>query len=189
MAGFNLDDYEPVEDRLAKFWEKYPDGRIYTSVEYASETHALVHASVYKDGASVAFATGLARAVYGLTGQSAQAKAPVEDAETSAIGRALANAGFSTSKRASREEMARVQPPQDQVTIDYSDAVAGWEDERKAILRDEWDFPFSITAVPERSMPIVAERVEAVAMRDIGDVVDDLAERLHAEFQASTEPF
>ena len=27
MAAFNLNDYETVETRLAKFWEANPDGR------------------------------------------------------------------------------------------------------------------------------------------------------------------
>ena len=28
MAKFNLDDYETVEDRLRKFWEDHPAGRV-----------------------------------------------------------------------------------------------------------------------------------------------------------------
>ena len=28
--AFNINDYEPVEVRLAKFWEKFPEGRVYT---------------------------------------------------------------------------------------------------------------------------------------------------------------
>jgi hypothetical protein len=52
-----------------------------------------------------AIGTGLAFEVDG--GMGANQTAALENAETSAIGRALANCGFSGNKRASREEMAK----------------------------------------------------------------------------------
>ena len=30
--GF-MDNYEPVADRIAKFWEKHPNGRIHTEIK------------------------------------------------------------------------------------------------------------------------------------------------------------
>ncbi len=34
---FNLENYETVDERLEKFWEKYPDGRIATELVSAQE--------------------------------------------------------------------------------------------------------------------------------------------------------
>jgi hypothetical protein len=51
-------------------------------------------------------ASGLAFEIEGTSG--ANKTSALENAETSAIGRALANAGYSGNKRASREEMEKV---------------------------------------------------------------------------------
>ena len=32
MANFNLDDYVQVNERIEKFYEKYPDGSIQTEI-------------------------------------------------------------------------------------------------------------------------------------------------------------
>lgn len=191
--GFNLDDYEPVEDRLKKFWQEHPDGRIETRVVATSEGNVIVEAYIFLDDGHRIKSSGISSNKLNQTGKGAQATHPVEDAETSAIGRALANWVYASADkpRPSRQEMARVSGTADtaeeRVSLVY--LLDGWEDERKDALRDEWDFPFSILDVPERSRAVVTERIEAVAMRDLGDIVEDLAEKLHAEFQESLEPF
>lgn len=59
----------------------------------------------YDDGTRT---VGNARFEFGLQGKSAQATAPIEDAETSALGRALMQRGYATDKRlASDEEIER----------------------------------------------------------------------------------
>ena len=37
MAKFNLNEYEMVEDRLKKFWDDCPNGRIETNVVHRTE--------------------------------------------------------------------------------------------------------------------------------------------------------
>ncbi len=44
-----LDNYEPVANRIAKFWDKYPNGRIHTEIKLINETEVIVMASVYTD--------------------------------------------------------------------------------------------------------------------------------------------
>ena len=46
--GF-MDNYEPVADRIAKFWEKHPNGRIHTEIKLINETEIVIMASVYTD--------------------------------------------------------------------------------------------------------------------------------------------
>ena len=109
MPGFNLDNYETVEDRLVKFWDDHTDGRINTSIHYYDDTRILVRAEVYFDREDVRpVATGYAEELRGASPVNRTSHA--ENAETSAIGRALANCGYAAKgARPSREEMQKVQ--------------------------------------------------------------------------------
>lgn len=113
MPRFNLADYETVEDRLKRFYDVYPDARIVTKTYYDYSDGPklwVVRASVYltagDQAAKLAKATGYASERDGTGG--ANNGSALENAETSAIGRALANLGMSGNKRASREEMSKV---------------------------------------------------------------------------------
>ena len=105
--GFNLDDYETVEERLIKFWRGNPEGRIVTVMLSGSGSQFIVRAELYKNGSDPVWATGLAEET--VQGRGVNSTSALENCETSAIGRALANAGYATKgKRASREEMNKV---------------------------------------------------------------------------------
>jgi hypothetical protein len=105
---FNLADYEPVEVRLEKFIKDYPSFRIATELEVVEATRYIVKAYLFKDASDgVAWATGYAEETVSQRGVN-QTSA-LENCETSAIGRALANAGYAPKgKRPSREEMTKV---------------------------------------------------------------------------------
>ena len=105
---FNLDNYETVESRLEKWHEKYPDNRIETELIEANDKRFIVFAKIFKTEADQKpCATGLAFEI--ITEKGVNSTSALENCETSAIGRALANAGFAAKgKRASREEMAKV---------------------------------------------------------------------------------
>jgi hypothetical protein len=114
MANFNLADYETVEERIKRFYETHPDGRIVTH-DYTSQfdresgvwrVQAMVFESSADQAANLVKATGFA---FEVDGQGmANKTSALENCETSAIGRSLANAGFSGNKRTSREEMEKV---------------------------------------------------------------------------------
>ena len=105
---FNLADYEPVEVRLEKFIKDYPAFRIATELEVVEATRYIVKAYLFKDASdSVAWATGYAEET--VTNRGVNQTSALENCETSAIGRALANAGYAPKgKRPSREEMSKV---------------------------------------------------------------------------------
>jgi hypothetical protein len=105
---FNLQDYETVESRLEKWIKEFPDGRIETELIEASNTRFIVGAKLFKTEADPKpCATGLASET--ISEKGVNSTSALENCETSAIGRALANAGFAAKgKRASREEMAKV---------------------------------------------------------------------------------
>ncbi len=106
---FNPDEYVTVAQRIEKFYAKFPQGRILTSViEHNAETgFILIKAEVFResDDASPA-ATGHA---YELRSAGhVQQGSYVEVGETSAVGRALAMLGFEVRRGvASREEMEK----------------------------------------------------------------------------------
>jgi len=106
---FNLEDYETVEERLTKYWKDHPDGQIHTKVLEHTTGRFIVEASIYRTEADARpWTTGLAEET--VQGRGVNATSALENCETSAIGRALANAGYATKgKRASREEMTKVQ--------------------------------------------------------------------------------
>ena len=105
---FNLQDYETVETRLEKWHGQYADSRVETELIEASNTRFIVFCKLFKTEAdSKPCATGLAFET--ITEKGVNSTSALENCETSAIGRALANAGFAAKgKRASREEMAKV---------------------------------------------------------------------------------
>ena len=116
MARFNLDEYQTVEERIKRFYSMASDGRIVTEcVIPGTDGKWLFKAYVYLTAGDQANnlpkATGYASESEG--GPQADWKA--ELGETSAIGRALANMDLSGNKRASREEMQKVERSQ----VDY----------------------------------------------------------------------
>ena len=105
---FNLEDYETVEERLAKFWKDHPEGRIETKLIVNTPTQYIVWSAIFRDSADIQpWATGLAEET--VQGRGVNATSALENCETSSLGRSLANAGYATKgKRASREEMSKV---------------------------------------------------------------------------------
>ena len=120
---FNLADYEPVEVRLEKFIKDYPSFRIATELEVVEASRYIVKAYLYKDASDgVAWATGYAEET--VSSRGVNQTSALENCETSAIGRALANAGYAPKgKRPSREEMSKVvaQKPVKPVVADVQD--------------------------------------------------------------------
>ncbi len=105
-----FDGYIPVAERIEKFYERFPEGRIVTSIiEHDRESgFVLIRAEVYRnpDDASPA-ATGHAYE-YKDSGY-VQRTSYIEVAETSAVGRSLAFLNFETKRGiAPREETEKV---------------------------------------------------------------------------------
>lgn len=107
MGQFNINDYETVQSRLPKFFEKYDGGRVITNLESdINDLSTVVFKAELWDGDKL-LSTGWAfeKEGAGFVNKTAH----VENCETSAIGRALANITIHGDKRPSREEMQKVQ--------------------------------------------------------------------------------
>jgi len=108
----SIEDYEPVASRLARFWEKHPEGRVITKLVTIEGDRVVVQADIYVDREDDRpIATDFAEEIRG--SNNVNKTSHVENACTSAIGRALADCDFASStdwtKRPSREEMQKVE--------------------------------------------------------------------------------
>ena len=162
---FNLEDYETVEERLIKFWKDHPDGQIHTKIIEHSGSRFIVEASIYRTEAdSRPWTTGLAEET--VQGRGVNATSALENCETSAIGRALANAGYATKgKRASREEMTKV------ATVKKTEAIIDQTKAKMAQTSSEYipvakeEDPWTIKA---STMPPTMEEAVATVKEIIG---------------------
>ncbi len=153
---FNLADYETCEVRLDKWWKDNPDGRVATELISFQNGQYIVQAYLYRTFAdSVAYSTGLAEEK--ISDRGVNSTSALENCETSAIARALANANYAAKgKRASREEMTKVVKTQMSVTKDY-------------IPVQKEDDPWTIKTV---AMPITSEEAVATVKDIIGATTD-----------------
>ena len=136
-----LENYESVAERIEKFWNHYLGiGRIDTELVYQDGQRYIVKALGYRETTDlVPFATGYAEEI-----RSNANKHPIENAETSAIGRMLHAAGISKFSdgiaRPSLEEMRSYEnklsivPPIAEVAMTVKE------------VRDPWSFNDAIEA-------------------------------------------
>ena len=160
---FNLEDYETVEERLIKFWKEHPDGRISTTLVEATASRFIVQAYIYRTEVDqYPWSTGLAEET--VQGRGVNATSALENCETSAIGRALASAGYATKgKRPSREEMQKVAKGA-QVANQVAEVKAKMADTSKEYIpvpkeSDPWTIQ---SAAPVTTMEQAVETVKAV---------------------------
>ena len=107
--GFDLSKYETVEDRLGRFWIDHPQGRIATSIYFYDENKVVIRAEAYFDTAADMYPAGVGHAEEIRGASPVNKTSHVENCETSAIGRALANCNYAPKgARPSREEMEKV---------------------------------------------------------------------------------
>lgn len=105
--GFDLSNYEPVEKRIDRFYGEFKNGRIVTELVAHSDQMFIVKAFAYRDAADERPAsTGFAEERVGSNPVNRQSA--LENCETSAIGRCLANLNFAPKgARPSLEEMTK----------------------------------------------------------------------------------
>jgi hypothetical protein len=141
-VGFNLEDYEPVQSRFARFidWSLTQDNFYSVVSEMLSVPGAdicVFKTSIICDG--VVIATGHAEEVRGAGAVNRVSHA--ENCETSSLGRCLSNfprhnfAGTDVNKRPSREEMSKVQNSAPKMRITQASSAKG---DGVTIKGDQW---------------------------------------------------
>ena len=133
MAEISLENYEPVDERIARFKADHPNFRVLTDESHDGEpgaTRWIVKASVWRDAENTGLPDGTGYA-FEIDGKGmTQRTAALETCETSAIGRALANLGYAGNRKVTREEMIKPAVAQ------FEDRVAAAQSE--AELRSIW---------------------------------------------------
>lgn len=113
MARFDLASYVTVAQRIELLYELYPEASIKSFIQNTDGKSVMVEARIFKsrqDALDGIYTSGLAHEREGSTPVTTTSF--LETCETSAVGRALANCGFSVKAgepRPSREEMEKVQ--------------------------------------------------------------------------------
>ena len=103
--AWDLSNYEQVDERIDKFYTSHNDGRILTEIHTLSDDKVVFKALVYVG--EILVSTGFAYEKEGST--PVNKTSYIENCETSAIGRALANYNFAKKgARPSKEEMEKV---------------------------------------------------------------------------------
>ena len=181
---FNLEDYETVEERLVKFWKDHPDGQIHTKVLEHTASRFIVEASIFRTEADARpWTTGLAEET--IQGRGVNATSALENCETSAIGRALANAGYATKgKRASREEMSKVKAKVEVQNIVQETKAKMAQTATEYVPVPKEDNPWAIRpAEPVQTMEGAVEMVKSV----LGGTTDSDIQRCpHGEMSWKT---
>ena len=163
---FNLADYEPVEVRLEKFIKDYPDFRISTELEVVEATRYIVKAYLFKTSQdSIAWATGYAEET--VSSRGVNQTSALENCETSAIGRALANAGYAPKgKRPSREEMSKVAPNHPALKVVKQEVKPAPQDIKEGDV-DYWTTPIG-SSVKTTLAPVTLESAMATVTEILG---------------------
>jgi len=134
-VGFNLEDYEPVAVRHSRWLAQHPNGRTLTHmVSTPGADICVIRAELWLE--DVCIATGYAEEVRGAG--NVNRTSHVENCETSAVGRALANAGMAgtdVNKRPTREEMSKVQNTAPKMRITQTSSAKG---DGVTIKGDQW---------------------------------------------------
>jgi hypothetical protein len=177
-VAFNLDDYEPVASRLDRFLKAHPDARVITDLVHYLADVAVFKCELWLDGEIIA--TGWAEEIRGQG--NVNKTSHLENCETGAVGRALANAGLSGSdfsKRPSREEMGKVVRMQGDTQITENSNLAS--DKQQNMIR----------AVCKSMGKVPPANLQAMTKREASAYIDTLksGETPAPQYDTPEEPF
>jgi hypothetical protein len=201
-VGFNLDDYEPVAARL----DRWLNAKIAGYEASTNDYPRVLTRMVSEPGADICviraelwlgemlIGTGYAEEVRGAG--NVNRTSHVENCETSAIGRALANCGMAGSdmtKRPSREEMSKVQ----RQTTSNGPAVERGTDSRMpsvtvtqpAGLATEKQVYFAGSFYKKDKREVPSKWLATLTTKEMSALIDDLKEGKFPEPDTAEEPF
>jgi hypothetical protein len=182
----SLENYEPVADRLVKFWAAHPDGRIVNELVTYDGDRCIVRSSIYfhKDDAQPV-AVDFAEEIRGSS--NVNRSSHIENCSTSATGRSLSLCGFSSAtdgsgagwdKKPSREEMQKVERRGETTMTSPADTLS--EAQERAIK--------AICKSMGRTVP---SNLQSLTKRQASQLIDQLknGSLASAEDEAPEEPF
>ena len=141
-VNFHGKEYETVGSRVYRFREDHPDWGIVTSIFDVNDTSVIVQASVTDETGRV---IGMGHDEERRTNTGVNKNNAVENAETSAIGRALAACGYAGTEYASADEMANTG-----VVAEHEAILRGCDTLEE--LSEAWKGVYSATSSNDRAV-------------------------------------
>lgn len=170
MANFDLTQYETVEDRLKRFYKDHTTGRVITELVSDDGSRVVFKAYLYKAFEdTIPVSTGYAEETKG--DGYVNKTSHMENCETSAIGRALANYNYQGSKRPSREEMQKVQrlSTQEQKSVETTKPALP---EKPVQVEKKPDTAWKATPISTKQKELVV-KIAAMKASDTGKPLTD----------------
>jgi len=166
MASFDLQNYVTVEQLKEQFFARYPDGRIVTQNLTSDQDRqvstwvvvAAIYLTAEEQERNLPKATGHAFEIDGVNGTANKFSA-LENCESSAIGRALRNAGF--GKAPTREEMSKVQ--RGEARLERQSKSVDWVAKLNSIDDVEGLRSLYIDAKQSKASPEILDQIKAKA--------------------------
>lgn len=106
QGAFSMDDYVTVAERVASFYAKHPDGSLQSELLELSESRVVVRAYAYRNAEDPR--PGVAHSALNIPGSTPYTRgSEIENAETSAVGRAIAMLGFEVKRGIASQDEVR----------------------------------------------------------------------------------
>lgn len=171
MPNFNMANYTGVADRLKLARDTWVSIDVANPVMLTDATGYVTVTVTLKDGR---WAKGIAQFRLDLQGKGAQATFPLEDAETSALGRALGKFGFGTDEHfPSREEMEQVEQGHEAPARHDHQQLAG-------VLRE---LRAEVTGIGGKVLPLTSSQVAKMTVPQLNSLIAQTRADLEEEHQ------
>ena len=113
MPGFDMKDYVPVNERIDQFYQSFPHGSLQSEIVELTEKRVTIRASAYRTPDDPRPGTG--HSSLDIPGSTPYTRgSEIENAETSAWGRAIAALGFEVKRGVASAEEVRNKTPKAQ---------------------------------------------------------------------------
>lgn len=159
-------DYATVATRLNKFWEVCPGGAIKTEPVQVNGDIAIIRAEIHDDKGDL-IASGTAMELKSDDRKSVNYTSHVENAETSAVGRALANAGIGSEANIASADELVAQLKEQKELLTGKQLLTIYCNERGLLSKDVSDF-YELDKVPKGQLWPYYKAV-AELMKDRGE--------------------
>lgn len=171
-----MDDYVPVNERIAAFYEKYPDGSLQSEIVVHTDSLIVMQAKAFRSPADER--PGVGTSSIEVPGRTPFTRgSEMENCETSAWGRALAALGFEVKRGiASAEEVQNKQgepqsAPRRSQTPSAPRSVPQPQEAAPSLNEDDWAGLIEETAPAKKPTPISSG--PGLSSRDFFDRTDD----------------
>jgi hypothetical protein len=183
-AKFALGDYVEVSERIAAWFDAYPDGRIETDIVSMTDKLVVTRSRCYRSADVSEAPAGIGHSMLGIPGKTPYTRdSELENCETSSVGRALVMAGIPSKNIASGHEIRnkRHEPEQERPKANGKPEPAEHDAVRK--VQDDQQIVELLTKVKQHAgYPEALTNLKAEGLKIYETANGYLKGRIKAEF-------